>query len=150
MDAPEKSPLAERPRVEPRAAPSTAVAVISPPKMLSEPTWLVAAAVADPPPVVEADALIAPVLTTEPSAGYANPEPNAAWSGGDEMTPAEEPACPGTTTLMATARADAPAVDVDPPAPTVPPTRTARPANPTRIVSRFATVHALSAQTVPE
>jgi hypothetical protein len=68
-DAPEKSPRAERPRVEPRAVPSIAVAVTSPPKRDREPTWLVAAAVAEVPEVVEAEALIAPVLTTEPSAG---------------------------------------------------------------------------------
>ena len=49
--------------------PSIAVAVTSPLKSDSEPTWLVAAAVAAMLEAVEAEALIAPVLTTEPSAG---------------------------------------------------------------------------------
>jgi hypothetical protein len=130
--------------------PSIAVAVTSPSKRDSEPTWLVAAAVAAVLEVVEAEALIAPVLTTEPSAGYAKPEPKAAWSGGDEMTPADAPACPGTTTLIATARADAAVFDPAPPAPTVPATRTATPTKATTLDSRFATVLALSAQTAPE
>ena len=42
--APEKSPFAARPLVEPRAAPLTVSAVISPPKRLSDSTWLVALA----------------------------------------------------------------------------------------------------------
>ena len=67
--APAKSPLAVRPRVEPCAAPLTVSAVISPPKRLSVCTWLVAAATPDVPESLEAEALIGPVLTTEPSAG---------------------------------------------------------------------------------
>jgi hypothetical protein len=55
--------------VEPRDAPWIAVALISPPKTVSAPTWLFAAAVAEEPEDVEAEALIAPVLTIEPSAG---------------------------------------------------------------------------------
>ena len=68
-----------RPLVDPRAAPLTVVAVISPPKRLSDCTWLVAAATPAVPESLEAEALIEPVLTTEPSAGYAKPEPKAAW-----------------------------------------------------------------------
>ena len=53
--------------------------MISPPKRLSVCTWLVAVATPEVPESLEADALIAPVLTTEPSAGYAKLEPKAAW-----------------------------------------------------------------------
>jgi hypothetical protein len=68
-EAPEKLPFAFRPRVEPRAAPVTVVAVTSPPKTLIVPTCVVALAVADVPELVAADALIDPVVTTEPSLG---------------------------------------------------------------------------------
>jgi hypothetical protein len=131
--------------VDPRAAPSIAVAVTSPSKTLSEPTWPVAFAVAEEPDVVAAEALIAPVVTTDPSAGYAKADPKAAWSGGEEITPAAEPAWPGTRTRIAKARAEAPALERAPPAPTVPRTRTASPASATTLVSRFPTVPALSA-----
>src|SRR6185312_7953332 len=145
--APEKSPLAERPRVEPRAAPLTTDAVTSPPKRLSDCTWLVAVAVPAVPESLATEALIEPVVTTEPSLGYAKLEPNAAWYGGDEIEPASEPDWPGTTTRIATARADAPAVEPAPPAPPAPASRTRRPASATKIVSRFPTVPALSAIT---
>jgi hypothetical protein len=79
MVAPAKSPLAERPRVEPRAAPFTTAAVTSPPKRLSDCTWLVAVAVPAVPESLATDAEIEPVVTTEPSLGYAKLEPNAAW-----------------------------------------------------------------------
>jgi hypothetical protein len=55
--------------VEPRAAPVTVVAATSPPKTLIVPTCVVALAVADVPELVAADALIDPVVTTEPSLG---------------------------------------------------------------------------------
>ena len=67
-----------RPRVEPCAAPVTVVAVTSPLKTLTVPTCVVELAVADVPEFVAADALIGPVVTTEPSAGYEKLEPNAA------------------------------------------------------------------------
>ena len=67
--APAKSPLAARPRVEPCAAPLIMAAVISPPKRLSDCTSLVAAAVPAVPESLEAEALMEPVLTTEPSVG---------------------------------------------------------------------------------
>ena len=67
--APAKSPCAVRPLVDPRAAPLTVSAVISPPKRLSVCTWLVAVATPAVPESLEAEALIEPVLTTEPSAG---------------------------------------------------------------------------------
>src|SRR5690348_11282372 len=100
-EAPEKLPLALRPRVEPRAEPVTVVAVISPLKTLIVPTCVVEVAVAAVPDVVAAEALIAPVVTTEPSAGYEKLEPKAAWSGGEEIEPAVAPACPGITTRTA-------------------------------------------------
>src|SRR3954451_13963493 len=145
--APEKSPLAVRPRVEPRAAPLTVAAVISPPNRLSDCTWLVAEATPLLPESLEAEALIEPVVRTEPSPGYAKLEPKAAWWGGDEIDPASAPRWPGTTTRIATARADAPAVEPAPPAPPAPASRTRRPASATKIVSRFPTVPALSAKT---
>ena len=67
--APAKSPLAARPLVEPCAAPLIVVAVISPPKRLSDCTSLVAAAVPAVPESLETEALMEPVLTTEPSVG---------------------------------------------------------------------------------
>src|SRR4051812_50092847 len=67
--APEKSPPALRPRVEPRAAPLTEAAEISPPKTLSDCTSLVAAAVPEVPESLEADAFNGPPGTARPSAG---------------------------------------------------------------------------------
>ena len=69
MVAPEKSPRAARPRVEPRAAPFTELATISPLKTLSVWTSLVEAAVAELPESLEDEAVSEPVVTTEPSAG---------------------------------------------------------------------------------
>src|SRR3954453_15665717 len=77
--APGKSPLAELPRVEPRATPLTVAAVISPPKRLSDCTWLVAVATPVVPESLDADALIPPAGTAGPSGGYAKLEPKAAW-----------------------------------------------------------------------
>jgi hypothetical protein len=53
--------------------------VTSPPKRLSDCTWLVAVAVPAVPESLATDAEIEPVVTTEPSLGYAKLEPNAAW-----------------------------------------------------------------------
>jgi hypothetical protein len=60
-------------------------------KTLIVPTCVVALAVPDVPEFVAADALIEPVVTTEPSLGYEKFEPKAAWSGGDEIAPAVAP-----------------------------------------------------------
>src|SRR5689334_11180509 len=149
-EAPEKLPLALRPRVEAFAEPVTVVAVSTPLKTRIVPTCVVEVAVADAPEVVPADALIEPVVTTEPSAGYEKLEPNAAWSGGDEIEPALAPAWPGITTRTATARADPPAVALALPAPPAPEIRTRRPDSATSIVSRFPTVHPLSAKTAAD
>ena len=56
-------------RVEACAAPLTDEATISPPKTISDCTWLVALATAVEPESLDADAVSDPVVTTEPSAG---------------------------------------------------------------------------------
>src|SRR5690349_5870181 len=97
----ESEPVAFLPWVEATAWPLTTSAVISPPKSETPSAWLVALAEAIEPMLLCADAVSEPVVATEPSAGYENASPNAAWSGGAETDPSWAPAWPGTTTRIA-------------------------------------------------
>jgi hypothetical protein len=78
--------------VEPRASPLTVEATISPPKRISDCTSLEALATPVAPVSLDAEAVTEPVVTTEPSAGYAKLAPDAMWSGGAETVPIDAPA----------------------------------------------------------
>src|SRR3954452_24370489 len=93
---------------EERARAVTDDAVISPPKSESELTSAEALADAEDAMSDCADAVSPPVAATEPSVGYANELPSAAPSGGAETAAPTAPDWPGTTTLIANARAEAP------------------------------------------
>ena len=83
--------------------------MISPPKSDSEVMSADAVPEAVVPTSVCAEAVSPAVVATEPSLGYANDCPSAAPSGGAETAAPTAPDCPGTTTLIAKARAVAPA-----------------------------------------
>ena len=112
-----RSPVALRPAVRPHAFAFVAVTVISPPKSETVCASPEALAVARVPASLCAETPKDPTVATEPSAGYAKPFPNETWYGGAETAPAVAPDWPGATTRIANAFADAPAVELDPPAP---------------------------------
>ena len=113
-------PLALWPRVAPLAFATTDDAVISPPK--SETAWISPEAleVAAVPALLVAEVVSEPVLTTEPSDGYADPPPKETRYCGAETSPACAPMYPGATTRIAYARAVPPALEPAPPAPADP------------------------------
>jgi hypothetical protein len=75
-------------------------AVTSPPKRESELTEIEAKECASTATAVEAEADNAPVVTTEPSLGYAKPELDPEAFGGADTDVELPPACAGTTTLI--------------------------------------------------
>jgi hypothetical protein len=95
-----RSPLAFRPLVIPLARAVIPEAVTSPPRRERELIWLDAVDVAFVEADAEADAESEPVVTIEPSLGYANPPAEPTLSGGAEANVDEPPACPGTMTLI--------------------------------------------------
>jgi hypothetical protein len=136
-------PRAVRPSVEPLALPVTASAVTSPPNSDTDCAWPEAVATACEPVSLVAEVAVAPVVATEPSAGYVKPSPKETRYGGAETRPACEAACPGTTTRIAYARAVAPAAEAGPPAPAEPAASRSTPPRIELRPSRLATVTAL-------
>ena len=136
-------PRAARPSVEPFALPVTASAVISPPKSETDCAWPEALATPRAPVSLVAEVAVAPVVATEPSAGYANPSPKETRYGGADTRPAWAPDCPGTTTRIAYARAVAPADEAGPLATAEPVASRSTPPRIELRPSRLATVTAL-------
>jgi hypothetical protein len=138
-----RSPVALRPAVRPHAFAFVAVTVISPPKSETVCASPEALALARVPASLCAETPKDPTVATEPSAGYAKPLPNETWYGGAETAPAVAPVWPGTTTRIANAFADAPAVELDPPAPAEPAAKRSKPPRSTQKQTRFRTVERL-------
>src|SRR4051794_20138574 len=90
-------------------SPVTDAAVISPLKRVSVVTCAVAPARACSPLVADTLVVTELAVTTEPSAGYENASSKATASGGAVATRVLTAAWPGTMTLIAQARAVAPA-----------------------------------------
>src|SRR5207247_6878894 len=98
-------------RAPPDGEAETADALISPPKIETDATSAAAFAAAFCMIAVDADALVAPVVITEPSPGYEKPEVSDGLATGGATTVAvPPPSAPGTTTRTAHAWADAPGV----------------------------------------